>query len=257
MRTTAKYVAFIAGLFVIGGSSKATPSTTYWTPATTDIQGYQVLHLGIDDYFSFNKKSSDTVSSLPTDVGLTLGVLPFEKVQAEIGVDFLGGVDDPFYFNGKIGTPEGSLFGGSPALNVGIFNVGTQKGVTDYNIAHVMLGKTVPCSFIGPTRLFLGAYRGDEDTLVDGDGGKENEGWMVGMDHGFMSVKDKNGDEYNRWVLAADYASGENAIGGGGVGIYCFFTKNISLLTGPVWFNEDKINGDTKWTTQLDINIPF
>ena len=69
-------------------------------------------------------------------------------------------------------------------------------------------------------------------------------------------VKDKEGkDEYNRLVLAADYASGNNVLGGGGVGVYYYFTKDISLLTGPVWFNEQDINGKWKWTIQLDINV--
>jgi len=56
-------------------------------------------------------------------------------------------------------------------------------------------------------------------------------------------------------VLAADYASGKNYIGGGGFGMYHYFTKDISLLTGPVWFNDHAINGQWKWTVQLDINF--
>ena len=48
---------------------------------------------------------------------------------------------------------------------------------------------------------------------------------------------------------------GDNAIGGGGAGVYYFFTPDISLLTGPVWFNDPGINGRMKWTTQLDINF--
>jgi len=35
--------------------------------------------------------------------------------------------DYPFFFNAKIGTPEGALASWSPAVNVGIFDVGTQK----------------------------------------------------------------------------------------------------------------------------------
>ena len=69
------------------------------------------------------------------------------------------------------------------------------------------------------------------------------------------AVKDAAGAEYSKWVIAADYASGKNAIGGGGFGTYYYFTKDISLLTGPVWFNEKAINGATKWTTQLDLNF--
>jgi hypothetical protein len=39
------------------------------------------------------------------------------------------------------------------------------------------------------------------------------------------------------------------------VGLYYYFTKNIDLLTGPVWFNDEGINGKWKWTVQLDINL--
>jgi len=56
-------------------------------------------------------------------------------------------------------------------------------------------------------------------------------------------------------VFAADYASGDNAIGGGGAGLYYYFSKNVDLLVGPVWFNDSGINGKTKWTVQLDINF--
>ena len=70
-----------------------------------------------------------------------------------------------------------------------------------------------------------------------------------------LTVKDAAGNEYNKWTFAADYASGKNFIGGGGFGMYYFFTKDISLLTGPVWFNDHVINGQWKWTVQLDINF--
>ena len=86
------------------------------------------------------------------------------------------------------------------------------------------------------------------------DGDKKNTGAMVARDHGFMPAKAADGSEYNRVVLAADYASGDNAIGGGGADVYYFFTKDISLLTGPIWFNDSDINGKWKWTVQLDIN---
>ncbi|MBI1865160.1 MAG: EscU/YscU/HrcU family type III secretion system export apparatus switch protein, partial [Nitrospirae bacterium] len=67
--------------------------------------------------------------------------------------------------------------------------------------------------------------------------------------------KDAEGNELSRLVFAVDYASGDNALGGGGAGLYYYFTKNVSLLTGPVWFNEEAINGKWKWTTQLDVNF--
>ena len=244
-------VALISGL--LADLAVATPSTTYWTTDTTDIQAYRVLHIGIDNYFTVQRKQSDGAGSFPTDSQLEVGVLPFDKVQAEVGVDYMEPQDDPLMFNAKIGSPEGAWFAGSPALNVGIFDIGTRRGVTDYDIVDVMVGKTIPV--LG--RLFVGGYAGNRATLVNGEGDPDNVGVMIAMDHGFLPVKDKGGDEYNRLVFAADWASGKNAIGGGGAGLYYYFTKNISLLTGPVFFNDEDLNGKWKWTMQLDINVPF
>jgi len=237
------------------GSAMATPSTTYWTPMTLDIQSYKVAHLGIDNYFSVgNKASSDPMVALPTDIGLTIGVLPFEKIQMEVGVDALYGPlsDYPYSFNAKIGAPEDALFKGAPALQVGIFGVGTKDKVTNQNVLYGVIGKSIPS--VG--RLSVGPYFGNKDVLVNPDGGKENTGFMVAFDHSFLPVKDAAGNEYSKVVFAADYASGKNAIGAGGAGIYYYFTKDISLLTGPVFFNDKAVNGSWKWTTQLDINLP-
>lgn len=33
-----------------------------------------------------------------------------------------------------------------------------------------------------------------------------------------------------------------------------YFTKDVSLLSGPVWFNEESFNRKWKWTVQFDIN---
>ena len=68
----------------MAGVAHATPSTTYWTPMTVDIQPYGVLHIGVDNYFTVFRKAADGGGSFPTDFGLTMGVLPFEKVQMEI-----------------------------------------------------------------------------------------------------------------------------------------------------------------------------
>jgi hypothetical protein len=217
---------------------------------TLDIQPYGVLHIGVDNYFTVIRKASRGGGAFPTDAGLTIGVLPFEKLQMEAGVDLLEASDDPLYFNAKIGAPEGVLFRGSPALEIGIFNVGTRPGLTNQNIAHLVVGKTIP----GWGRLSLGPYIGNGDVLVDSAGDEANDGFMVAFDRGLVPVRTDASGSYNRIVLAADYASGENAFGGGGVGIYYYFHPDISLLTGPVWFNDEGINGKWKWTIQLDAN---
>lgn len=221
----------------------ATPSTTYWSPCVFDIQPYGVLHIGVDNYTTIGKKGpASGGQGFPTDFGLTIGVLPLEKIKMEVGIDLLEPSDDPLYFNAKVGTPENILFDEAPAVNIGIFNIGTKKDVTDYNIFDFIIGKTLPFNL---GRLHSGYYIGS-NTLKDSSGNVDNKGFMLGYDK--YVYKDII-------MFAADYASGKNAVGGGGIGLYFFFTSNISLLVGPVWFNDSGINGDTKWTSQLDINL--
>lgn len=253
------FVFTLGAVALLTGTAGATPSTTYWTPATSDIQPYKVGHLGIDNYFTIGQKGS-TKGGMPTDVGFTVGVLPYEKLQMEVGIDLIEPSESPVFLNVKIGTPEGSLFEGSPAFNLGVFNVGTVTSGADrndQNIMDVIAGKTLP---MGLGRLHLGVYSGNKDLLVDANGKEDNTGFMVGWDMGIIRKKEHDGGEYHAWVFAADYASGKNAIGGGGVGVYHYMTKNISILTGPVWFNEPVKalgNPDVKWvwTTQLDVNF--
>jgi hypothetical protein len=247
-----KKIVLVLGLVLLAGTAFATPSTTYWTPMTMDIQSYKVPHLGIDNYFTVTKKAdSGEQGAFPTDIGMTMGVLPYEKIQMEVGIDALYPTDYPYFFNAKVGAPEDALFKGAPALQIGIFNAGTKKDVTNQDIVYGVIGKTIP----GVGRLTAGPYVGNSKVLVDANRDKKNTGYMAAFDHGFKPVKDAAGNEYNKFVFAADYASGKNAIGGGGFGLYYFFTKDISLLAGPVWFNEKAINGAMKWTTQLDINF--
>src|SRR5437867_6144506 len=271
---------------LVEGTVFATPSTTYWTPATSDVQPFNVWHITYDSYFRLYQTAEvgqppTQSTGFSTDVGLTVGVLPFEKLNLEVGIDglfpgtrtspALRSIGNSLLFNAKFGTPEGAFFGSwFPALNVGIFDVGTQAQVTNMNIVDFIVGKT-----LGPFgRIHAGGYYGNPDSALMREGGckpapanpvlaclpgasgkLDNSGALVGYDYGFWPVKDKAGNEYNKWVFAADYASGKNFIGGGGFGIYHYVTKDIDLLTGPVWFNDHVINGQWKWTLQLDINF--
>ena len=53
-----KIVLILGFVLLVSTAVHATPSTTYWTPMTMDIQGYKVLHLGIDNYFTTGKRSA-------------------------------------------------------------------------------------------------------------------------------------------------------------------------------------------------------
>ncbi len=231
-------------------TASATNSTTFWTPMTPDVQPYGVLHLGMDNYFRLGQGSPGT---LPTDFTVaTIGVLPFKKLQMEVGIDYFATTGHPWLFNAKIGTPENAWFKGQPALQVGISNAQKrfQTNRADTNILFAVIGKTIPK--IG--RFSIGPYLGNHATLVSSAGKGDNFGFMAAFDRGFLPAKGSDG-EYNKLVFAIDYASGENALGGGGGGFYYYFTKDISLLVGPTFFNDRGINGRWKLTTQLDVNL--
>lgn len=245
-------LAAVGAMVASTTAAGATSSSTIWTNMTPDIQAFGVVHLGVDNYFTVGRTVVDGAADFPTDVGLTVGILPFEKLRMEVGVDLLEPSDDPLSANFKLGAPEGALFEGAPALFVGMFGIGTEQGVTDYDVAHLTVGKTIP----GFGRLAAGPYWGNGDLLRSATGEREETGFMVAFDRGFRPVTDATGSSYNRFVLAADYASGENAIGGYAAGLYTYFSKDIALLVAPVWFNDEGVNGKWKLTVQLDINLP-
>jgi hypothetical protein len=204
-----------------------------------DIQSASQTHLGIDNYFRVGNNEA-----FPTDIGPEWGANLTKKLSAEYGFDLLTNQNNPVFFNAKIGYHEDALGKSVPGMQLGLFDFGTKRGQTNYDVIYLVAGKTLSD---GKTRVHLAGYYGNPGTLKDSSGNCANTGFMVAFDR----TLDKKG----KWVLGGDYASGKNFIGGGAVGVYYYFTKDISLLTGPVWFNDKGINGDMKVTTQLDINF--
>lgn len=263
-------VASICALLLLAPAAFATPSTTFWTPMTLDIQPFAVAHLGIDNYFR-TKSTGTAGDQFATDFTLpTIGVLPFKKLQMEVGVDYFATLRHPWFFNAKFGSPEGSFTKWQPAFEVGVYDLGENRSAFpkvaglpprfDYDILYGVIGKSIPKigrfsagPYIGNRAAFVSQalFAGESPSVVD------NVGYMLAFDHAMAPVKDKDGAVvYNRVVLAADYESGYNAIGATGGGVYYYFTPDISLLVGPTVFNDSNINGRWKLSTQLDINLP-
>jgi hypothetical protein len=233
--------------------SFSTPSTQVWIPST-DIQKWKTMHLGIDSYLRTAKTEGVRGAGI-TDLGLTAGFLPFEKIQGEIGVDYLymgdSNYDDhPLYFNMKIGIPEGAIFKGSPAIALGAYNFGTKKDLTNYNIFYGIIAKTIPV--IG--RLSAGYYTGNEKLLVDENLKKSNNGVLLSWDRTMTEISDK------LW-LAIDYQGGENYLGSLNFGASWSFSKNVSVIAGydiynnkNAYYNTNNQNVNT-FTVQVDINF--
>lgn len=247
MKKTVKIGMLVGALVMAATTALATPSTQVWIPST-DIQGFKTVHLGIDYYA---RSTEDAAGQRPHiyDFGLTTGILPFEKIQAEAGFDLIVNGDSiaddsPLYFNGKLGTPEDALFGGSPSLAVGGYLFGTNSDVTTYNIVYGLVAKTVPV--IG--RLSAGWYVGNDDLLVDASGKKDDNGVLLSWDRTLTEISDKV------WA-AIDYQGGDNALGALSFGVSYAFAENVSVIFGYDIYTENATAGEDTFTTQVDINF--
>ena len=254
LKSLTRRVLLSAAVLIMAISvTKATPSTIIWIPSV-DFQVYKTMHLGIDNYIRTSKDNGVRGAGM-YDIGLTLGVLPFKKVQAEVGFDYLSMGDNvyddhPLYFNAKIGTPEGALFKGAPALAIGAYNFGTKTNLTNYNIAYGLIAKTVP--FVG--RLSVGYYTGNEKILTDDKGAKANSGILASWDRSMKEISDK------LW-FAVDYQGSNNYLGALSAGFSWNFTDKISVIVGYDIYNDSKTlynsvnTNKNTFTTQLDINF--
>ncbi len=250
------------------GAALATPSTQIWIPST-DIQPFKTFHLGIDNYFRASGVAKSPPSASATrdanvmDIGPTVGILPFDKLQMEVGFDYLVLANDPndnhpFSGNFKIGTPEDSLFHFSPALAVGMYNIGPSQSAVNaplvtsgQNIVYALAAKTLPAFGCVPSlgRLSAGYYRGGKHALVGTNGTAQNEGVLASWDRTMSEISDK------LW-MAVDYQGGNNVLGAVNIGFSWAFAKNVSVIFAYDIYHEKALAGNNTFTTQLDINFP-
>jgi hypothetical protein len=240
------FKAVVAGaLLAAAQAATATPSTTFWTPATTYTQPYLVPHITYDTYFG-------EPSAYPIDTGITIGVLPFEKLQGEIGFDLFypGKTQNGFLLNAKLTVPENVLGANIPGLSVGVQNIGFEQDVNDLYLVHATVGKTLPFGVLA-----VGAYYGINDKLlVDETGDEAQAGVMASWTSPDLKIGKPGLDKI---IFLADVMTGQNAFGavGGGIGLY--FTPSIDVLAGPVFFlNKDVQPGAADWlfSVQLDVD---
>lgn len=231
---------------IVSTALYATPSSTFWAPSTAGCQVWATPHITYDSYFSDG-------AAYPTDIGLTAGILPFEKLQAEIGLDVLYPSSDPLYLSGKLCTPESSLFENSPGIGIGIYNVGFKKDISNYNVLYGVLQKSIPG--IGGY-VSLGLYHGLNETLFSNSkGDKVQTGFLAAIASPDIQIGLNNLKKIN---FVADIQTGKNILGAWGFGTNIYFADNVSLLTGPVFFLDKAAQPGGEsffWTAQLDVDI--
>lgn len=249
-------VALLVAAVVLGpAAAYATPSTTFWAPSTASCQGRGLPHLTYDTYFRRGPAAGSTgAPAYPVDTGLTVGFLPTSKVQGEAGFDVLLPSANPLFVNIKLCTPESALFTGSPGVSFGIYNVGFKKDVTDYDVLHLMVQKSLPAGGY----VSAGVYHALSQTLFrNSDGDTARTGAILGVASSDIHVNRRG---LRKISVAADLQTGKNVLGAWGFGSYVYFADNVSLLVGPVFFfDKDLQPGGSKymWSAQLDVDIPL
>ncbi len=254
-RTTRAFILSTVGFAAAPSLGLATPSTTYWAPSTASCQARGVPHLTYDTYFGKGPAAgSQGAPNYPIDTGLTVGFLPFDKLQGEVGFDLLLPTQDPFLLNAKLCVPESAAFAGAPGISFGVYNLGFKKDVTDYNVLYLMLQKSIP----GGGYVSVGAYHGLSETLfTNSEGRVVRTGILAGAFSPDIKVRWKGLKRIN---FAADVQTGKNILGAWGLGSYFYFADNVSLLVGPVFYLDKNLQPGGKkvlWTAQLDVDIPL
>ncbi|MEW5758939.1 MAG: hypothetical protein AB1755_05690 [Candidatus Omnitrophota bacterium] len=235
--------------------SYATPTTHIWSPST-DVQPYGVFHLTADAYVPVERDSAGNRPDTVTNFGLTTGILPFDKFNAEVGFDHIAGYGAldtyPFYFNWKVGTPEDVFSKFFPALAFGEYMIGTKQkkatGVvrTGYNIFYWKAAKTLSIKNFSLGRFSAGYYRGDKDLLLDANGNSDNDGVLLAWERIMSEISDK------LWVCV-DYQGGKNSFGAMNYGFAWKFSPNVSVLFGYDVPNNSNLA--KTFTVQCDIDF--
>ena len=241
-------VLFVISMFFFAESACATPSSHIWSPST-DIQPYGKIHLTSDFYVPTENNADGSRASTITNFGLTIGVLPFKKLNMEVGLDHKSGygvLDDyPMYFNTKVGVPEGAYGEFFPAMAVGIYDVGTKKDKTDYNVAYGKVGKTFSVGDLSLGRFSVGYFRGNSDLLVNGEK-EDNDGAMVCWERVMTEISDR------LWV-AVDYQGSRSSYGAWNLGFSWKFSDNVSGIFGYDIYNDRDLANT--YTVQVDIDF--
>lgn len=226
----------------------ATASTHVWSPST-DVQAYKKWHITFDFYVPTESDVNGARPNTITNLGLTAGVLPFKKLNAEVGFDHKSGYGDlddyPWYFNTKMGIPEDSYGEFFPALAIGIYDVGTKEDKTDYNVVYGKMAKTFSLGDLSLGRLSLGYFRGNADLLLH-SGKKDNAGTLICWERMMTEISDK------LW-LSVDYQGSKSSYGALNLGFSWKFSDNVSGLFGYDIYN-DRDLADT-YTVQMDIDF--
>lgn len=227
----------------------ATATTHIWGPSA-DVQGFNLWHLTTDVYIAVEDDEGGNQIAPVTNLGLTVGILPLEKVNMELGFDHksgLGSADDyPWYGNVKIGIPETAFGAFFPALAFGAYDIGTKSDMTNYNVIYAKAAKALKFGAVDLGRLSVGYFTGNEDLMLDSSGDSDESGIMAAWERTMSELSDK------LW-LCVEYMGTDSAYGSLNVGAAWKVASNVGVLAGYTIYNNENLANTA--TIQIDIDF--
>lgn len=248
-RTSSVVTGCATALVLCASLAHGTASTHIWAPST-DVQPFKLVHVTADMYLPVEYDAAGNRIGTVTNLGLTVGVLPFKTINMEAGLDHksgLGTLDDyPMYGNLKLGVPEGAYGRFFPALAVGVYDVGTKSDLTDFNVFYAKIAMTFAVDSLSLGRVSVGYFGGNEKLLVGQDGAADETGLLLAWERTMSELSDR------LWVCV-EYQGTESVYGTVNFGAAWKFATNVGLLAGYDDFNNPGYPGAA--TIQVDIDF--
>ncbi|MDH5509044.1 MAG: hypothetical protein OEZ32_01690 [Nitrospinota bacterium] len=239
--------AAVALMCALGGPAAATPSQQVTIPSP-DVVPQFYLHLDVDNTTTVLMKRVEGGHSRPVDLGMTLGLYGSHIFGMEVGLDLREATDFPLAYNIKVVMKENAIGYNTPAVVVGMYEMGELEAQTDLNIAYGLVSWNLPP--VG--RVAAGLYIGANNRLLDENGREEGAGFMLSFDRTLAELDD-------RLWLGIDYMSGAHQLGALSVGVAWRFLlppgPGISAMVGYNIYNNVKMAGKNTVTIQFDIDI--
>ena len=248
-RTSRVLLGCAVTLVLCASVAHGTASTHIWAPST-DVQPFKLVHVTSDIYLPVEYDGAGNRIGTVTNLGLTVGVLPFKTLNLEVGLDHKSGLglldDHPIYGNAKVGVPEGAFGKITPALAVGVFDVGTKPDLSDFNVFYGKIAKSFMVDSVSLGRVSVGYFGGNSKLLVGRDGTADEKGLLLAWERTMGELSDK------LWVCV-EYMGTESVYGTVNVGAAWKFAPNVALLAGYDHFN----NADYPAVATVQVDIDF
>ncbi|WP_242392996.1 hypothetical protein [Anaeromyxobacter oryzisoli] len=236
-------IALAMAVALTPAATTATPTKLFRAPSP-GVQPFAVPRLAYDTYFW---PGSNEVASYPVTLGVTSGVLPLEKLRLEVGLDVIVPTRDPLSLNAKLGTPEGAMFAGSPAVAVGLYEIGVTSA-TALDVVYAVAGKRTQFGAFA-----VGGYVGTGRLLRSSSGAVHRAGVLAGVALPPIAV---GRPWLQRVQVRWDVVTGRNVIGATGGGLAFVFLPSLSALIGPVvFFDPAQQPGGVSWLWSVQLTV--